>query len=180
MVSKMRIVAVAAIVLLGFVGYALASPPVPPPEEGYVITTSVDVVMDSGDFTETESMTWTWLHDTLDWDVGEGSTLAHGDVGQALRAGARGGQIRYTEELVSIDTGFFQFNKSFGADSHNVPNHDVDKIYGWVADTTGESLITSVSNTERVGLSIVANGDSAGLGDMPSLRDFKNNSKAEV
>ena len=105
MLSKMRILAIAAIVLMGFVGYALASPPVPPPFEGFGISTYVDVVMDAGDFVEQESFTWTWM------DGGEDSTLAHPAAPQFLDAGGRAAQIRYTEELNSIDTGFFQFNK---------------------------------------------------------------------
>jgi hypothetical protein len=152
---------------MGFVGYALASPPVPPPFEGFGISTFVDVVMDAGDFTENESFTWTWM----DGPAGNNNTLAHPGAAQLLDAGGRAAQIRYNEELNSIDTDFFQFNKTFNAASHVAtsggPNLDVDKIYGWDDDET--SLITSVSNSERIGLSIVANGDSRGLGDMPSL-----------
>jgi hypothetical protein len=185
MLSKMRITAIVAIVLMGFVGYALASPPVPPPVEGFGITTSVDVEMSSGDFTETEAFTWTWMHDNVregrfevvdtDGDgipdtavTFRGSDLM-GDM--RLATGGRAAQIRYTEEMQSTDTSFFQFNKDFAAASASADtegnNLKVAKNYGYVASEA--SLIANASNQERVGLSIVANGDTAGLGDMPSL-----------
>jgi len=53
------------------------------------------------------------------------------------------------------------------AASEAEPNLSVDKNYGYVASAT--SLIANAQNKERVGLSIVANGDDSGLGDMPSL-----------
>jgi hypothetical protein len=156
---------------MGFVGYALASPPFPPPTEGFGIKTAVDVEMSSGDFTEVEAFTWTWVGDmdTTDTDT---STLAHPGVAQYLGQDGRAAQIRYTEEMQSTDTSFFQFNKDFAASSEGGANTggsnlDVAKNYGYVASEA--SLIANASNKERVGLSIVANGDSAGLGDMPSL-----------
>jgi hypothetical protein len=172
MLSKMRILAITAIVLVGFVGYALASPPVPPPVEGYHIATTVDVEMSSGDFTEVESFTSTWVHDTLAYSNGQGSTLAHPGQLQRLTEGARAGQIRYTEEMGSTDTAFFQFKKGFAANSHGGAdtagdNLSVEKNYGYVASEA--SLIANAENKERVGISIVANGDTAGFGDMPSL-----------
>jgi len=185
MLSKMRIAAIAAIVLMGFVGYALASPPVPPPKEGFGITTAVDVEMSSGDFTEVESFTWTWVHDNVaegrfevvdtdgDGVPDTGVTFGGSDLAGDgfLATGGRAAQIRYTEEMQSTDTSFFQFNKDFGAASGGADpagnNLNVSKNYGYVASEA--SLIANASNKERVGLSIVANGDTAGLGDMPSL-----------
>jgi len=172
MLSKMRILAITAIVLVGFVGYALASPPVPPPVEGYNIVTSVDVEMSSGDFTEVEAFTSTWVHDTITYSNGDGSTLAHPGVPPRLREGGRAAQVRYTEEMSSTDTAFFQFKKGFAADSHGAAdtagnNLSVEKNYGYVASEA--SLIANAENKERVGISIVANGDTGGLGDMPSL-----------
>ena len=170
MLSKMRITAIAAIVLMGFVGYALASPPVPPPKEGFGITTAVDVEMSAGDFTEVESFVWTWMDDPANQPAGNASdstlrpAMVLGDDGRAA-------QIRYTEEMQSTDTSFFQFKKTFGAASAGADtaenNLNVSKNYGYVASEA--SLIANASNKERVGLSIVANGDSRGLNDMPSL-----------
>ena len=179
MLSKLGFLVGTGTVLVAFGGFAVASPPVPPPQEGFGIRTFCDVEMHAGDFTEDESFAWTWIDDNVPADVavffgppGE-STLEYGDVDQYLDWFGRAGQIRYTEELDSIDTGLFQFNKTFDAASHDEPNLDVDKIYGWEDDQT--SLITSVRNEERVGLSIVAMGDSAGLGDMPSLCPWTRN-----
>jgi len=173
MLSKMRILAIAAIVLVGFVGYALASPPVPPPTEGYNIVTSVDVEMSSGDFTEVESFMSTWVYDTQDFTApGNGSSIPQAPGDYDFRDGARAAQIRYTEEMGSTDTSFFQFKKGFAADSHGAAdtagdNLSVEKNYGYVASEA--SLIANAENKERVGLSIVANGDTEGFGDMPSL-----------
>jgi hypothetical protein len=178
MLSKMRITAIVAIVLMGFVGYALASPPVPAPKEGFGITTAVDVEMSSGDFTETEAFTWTWVNDGIaegtDYLVdGVTYTVGGSDLaGQMnLASSGRAAQIRYTEEMQSTDTSFFQFNKDFSAASASADtegnNLKVAKNYGYVASEA--SLIANASNSERVGLSIVANGDTRGLNDMPSL-----------
>jgi len=172
MLSKMRILAIAAIVLVGFVGYALASPPVPPPAEGHVITTTVDVEMSSGDFSEVEAFTSTWVHDTETFTgPGNGSSIPRPGVAYDFQDGARAAQIRYTEEMASTDTSFFQFKKGFGAYTYGSPtgqdNLTVEKNYGYVASEA--SLIANAENKERVGLSIVAQGDSEGFGDMPSL-----------
>ncbi|MDY6987703.1 MAG: hypothetical protein SWQ30_06555 [Thermodesulfobacteriota bacterium] len=156
---------VVVVAALCIVGSAWASPPVPPPAEGFGITTAVDIEMSAGDCTEIEGFTWTWVHDTLgDFDP---STLAHPGVPQYLGTGGRAAQIRYTEELATTDTSFFQLNKDFAAASEGEPNLKVAKNYGYVASEA--SLIANATNKERVGLSIVANGDREGLNDMPSL-----------
>jgi len=152
-------------------GLAVASPPVPPPTEGFNITTAVDCEMSAGDFTETEGFTWTWVRDMAPESVIIPSTLAYPGVDQWLEYSGRAAQIRYTEEMQSTDTSFFQFKKDFAAASEGADtagnNLSVDKNYGYVASEA--SLIANAANKERVGLSIVANGDTAGLGDMPSL-----------
>ena len=60
---KMGTIALVAVGLLVFSGFALASPPVPPPVEGFNIATVVDVEMSGGDCTQLEAFTWTWMHD---------------------------------------------------------------------------------------------------------------------
>jgi len=165
--SKLWILAITGTVLMGFVGYALASPPVPPPKEGFGITTAVDVEMSAGDCTEVEAFVWTWVHDDTTLNMDPGSTLDHPGVPQFLQTGGRAAEIRYTEELATTDTSFFQLNKNFAAASGGEPNLDVAKNYGYVASEA--SLIANATNKERVGLSIVANGDREGLNDMPSL-----------
>ncbi len=160
----------AVVCVLLFAGFASASPPVPPPEEGFVIGTSVDINC-IGDVIEEEEFTWTYVADMWSPGVAEmlppelfpGSNLEDPYLGLMGRAA----QIRYDEGLRAIDSGAMQLNKQFAATSHDEPNLEVAKDYAW-AGMEG-SGITNVENRERVGLSIVANGDTAGLGDMPSL-----------
>ncbi len=161
----------AVVCVLLFAGFALASPPVPPPEEGFVIATSVDINC-IGDVIEEEEFTWTYVADMWDPEFYErvidpeeypGSNVEDPYLGATGRAA----QIRYDEGLRAIDSGAMQLNKQFTASSHDEPNLEVAKDYAW-AGMEG-SGITNVENRERVGLSIVANGDTAGLGDMPSL-----------
>jgi len=164
MFSRVGMFSGVVVAALCVVGSAWASPPVPPPTEGFGITTAVDIEMSAGDCTEVEAFTWTWVHDRSRFGD---STLAHPGVAQFLDNEGRAGQIRYTEELATTDTSFFQLNKDFAAASEGEPNLDVAKNYGYVA--SGASLIANATNKERVGLSIVANGDGEGLNDMPSL-----------
>ena len=162
---------VIAVALMLFSGNCLASPPVPPPTEGFNIKTAVDCEMSAGDFTETEAFTWTWVRDMAPQWVIIPSTLAYPGVDQWLEYSGRAAQIRYTEEMQSTDTSFFQFKKDFAAAAEGADaasnNLSVGKNYGYMASEA--SLIANATNSERVGLSIVANGDTAGLGDMPSL-----------
>jgi hypothetical protein len=139
-----------------------ASPPVPPPIAGADIRNDVDVEV-SGDLDTEQSITWTWVHDT---DQNGNSTLANGNTPQYLDAGGRAAQMRYLHEADATD-GLIQFKNSFAATTHDEPNLTVSKDMGYVASDT--SLIANAMDRERVGLSIVANGDTAGLGDMPSL-----------
>lgn len=171
MYSKIALSVVLAFVLMVSAGLAMASPPVPPPTEGFNITTTVDCEMSAGDFTETEGFTWTWVRDMdTEWVIIP-STLAYPGVDQWLEYSGRAAQIRYTEEMQSTDTSLFQFKKGFVAASDGADtagnNLSVDKNYGYVASEA--SLIANAENKERVGLSIVAYGDDAGLDDMPSL-----------
>jgi len=173
MFSRVGTFSVVLIAALCVVGSAWASPPVPPPAEGFGIVTAVDIEMSAGDCTEVEGFVWTWVHD--DPAFAGGSTLAHPGVAQFLAMGGSAAQIRYTEELATTDTSFFQLNKDFSAASEGEPNLDVAKNYGYVASEA--SLIANATNKERVGLSIVTNGFREGLNDMPSLcpwvADFK-------
>ncbi|MDY6839856.1 MAG: hypothetical protein SWH78_18000 [Thermodesulfobacteriota bacterium] len=169
---KMGIVSFVAVGFLVFSGLAMASPPVPPPVEGFNIAANVDVEMSAGDCTEVEAFTWTWVyHDPNSMRGPVISTLAYPGMDQYLATFGRAAQVRYTEELASTDTSFFQFKKSFAADSHGVDTADnnlsVEKNYGYVASEA--SLIANAEDKERVGLSIVANGDGALFDDIPSL-----------
>jgi hypothetical protein len=74
--SKMGIVTL-VVGLMVFSGLAMASPPVPPPPEGFNIPTNVDVEMSAGDRTKIEQFGWTWVYDMEDIDP---STLSHPGV----------------------------------------------------------------------------------------------------
>jgi len=160
--SKAGALFVAITFIVAFAGSALASPPVPPPPEGFGIVTETDVQV-TGDFTHESSLNWTYMYDT---DPNGGSTLAHPGVNQALAEGGRAAQIRYMNEVDAID-GYVEFKNTFEARSDEEPNLKVSKDFGYIASP--DSLIASAEDEERVGLSIVANGDDAGLGDMGSL-----------
>ena len=114
MYSKVAILPVVVAALMVFSGFAFASPPVPPPTEGFVITTAVDCEMSAGDFSEAESFTWTWVHDPVrimntlpiapnqdENHVGRrlllGSTLGFPGTDQRLGPFGRAAQIRYAE-----------------------------------------------------------------------------------
>ena len=163
MFSKARIfhVVVVAVSLIACAGFALASPPVGPPFEGFLITTSCDVEV-AGDFVEQDSFTWTYVDDTMNparvqnW-VGEwGFPMSSVDP-MFLAPGGRAAEVRYLEDLNAVDGSLVQFNKAFGAESHSSPNLDVSKDFGYVA--SGASMIANALDEERVALSIVANGD---------------------
>ncbi|MDY6951725.1 MAG: hypothetical protein SWE60_09440 [Thermodesulfobacteriota bacterium] len=162
--SKPGFVSALLLLLVGLAGPGLASPPVPPPTEGFGIATAVDCDMSAGDFTDTEGFTWTWVHDPLSQVLGPftnglpyfESTLAYPGSEAHLGATGRAAQIRYTGDMQSTDTSFFQFKQDFTAGSENDPNLAVRKNYGYVASEA--SLIANAENKERAGLSIVTNG----------------------
>jgi len=163
MYSKCGVVSGVSLLLVTLAGLSLASPPVPPPTEGFNITTAVDCEMSAGDFTETEGFTWTWVHDPLSEVFGPRngvpffqSTLAYPGTEPHLGAYGRAAQIRYTGDMQSTDTSFFQYKEGFTAGSESDPNLSVEKNYGYVASEA--SLIANAENKERAGLSIVTNG----------------------
>jgi hypothetical protein len=162
LIDNIEIVALTVALVFGIIATGEASPPVPPPPAGLNISLFADVEVE-GDLEAEQSMTWTWMHDTAE---NGSSTLAHGNIAQYLDAGGRAAQILYSNEVSAID-GLIQFKDTFDATSDQEPNLKVNKDMGYVASEA--SLIATAKDRERVGLSIVANGDTAGLGDMPSL-----------
>jgi hypothetical protein len=127
--------------------------------EGFVIATTVDINC-IGDVIEDEEFTWTYM------DCPDGADCRIEPAMNPDNA-MRAAQVRYDEQLRAIDSGAMQLNKSFMAQSHDEPNVEVAKDYAW-AGMEG-SGISNVENRERVGISIVAWGDTRGLNDMPSL-----------
>ena len=160
--SRMGTFCASALLVMAIAAFALAGPPVPAPPEGFGISTFTDVEV-RGDFVHESSLTWTWMHDT---DDNENSTLAYPGTDQSLAAGGRAAQIRYMNDVNAID-GYVQFNNNFEAMSDEQPNLKVSKDFGYVA--LEGSLIAIANDKERIGLSLISNGDNAGMGDMPSL-----------
>ncbi len=166
--KRMGVFVVAAVFVFVLAGAGLASPPVPPPEEGYIITTNCDVNMGTGDFIEDEEFTWTYVTDYL---IEELQTLPGPSVDPMfLGIAGRAAQIRYDEQLRSVDSGSFQLDKGFSATSHEEddPNLNVEKDYAWTGQAG--SGITNVENRERAGLSVVASGEDPVV--VPAVVDF--------
>jgi hypothetical protein len=161
MCSRMWILGLIAVFLMAFAGFALASPPVQPPVEGFGISTSCDVEV-AGDFAEEDAFTWTYVADTMNeivrttWHDNWGFPLSSVDP-MYLAPGGRAAEVRYLQELDSVDSSVTQFNKTFLAQSHGVPNLDVTKDFGYRASDA--SMIAVAEDEERVSLGIVAYGD---------------------
>ena len=136
-------VAVASVALtIAVAGIASANPPVPPPNETSLIETSTDVTV-SGTYYEETTFDWTYstkeLNDTLENDE-------------------RVAQIQYDAHTSATD-GYFEIKKGFTADGQNTPNLKVDAKVGFVK---GNAVTSSLDLTENVGMSNVAEGDTAG------------------
>ena len=137
-------VAVASVALtIAVAGIASANPPVPPPNETSLIETSTDVTVYSGSFYEETTFDRTYstkeLNDTLENDE-------------------RVAQIQYDAHTSATD-GYFEIKKGFTADGQNTPNLKVDAKVGFVK---GNAVTSSLDLTENVGMSNVAEGDTAG------------------
>ena len=136
-------VAVASVALtIAVAGIASANPPVPPPNETSLIETSTDVTV-SGTYYEETTFDWTYstkeLNDTLENDE-------------------RVAQIQYDAHTSATD-GYFEIKKGLTADGQNTPNLKVDAKVGFVK---GNAVTSSLDLTENVGMSNVAEGDTAG------------------
>ena len=156
---KKEILAMAVTAIFAFTGSVMASPPVPPPEEGFKITTDTNIVA-VGQVTENEGFTWHWGYNpfpdvALDWaDINDG-------VLGVMESNAR---IRYTEEFNSMNTLSAAtqpttFDKKFLAESHptDTPNVSVDKVIGYTSDGASGSV---ADFDDKVAIEVV----SAGLG----------------
>ena len=129
-----------------FVVVGQASPPVPPPTEGYGITTSTDVLVD-GTFTESEHFSWIY------------GTGAFNASNMTMGAGDSAAGVAYVEE-VDAHNGVTDFNKSFSASSHTdggMPNLDVSKNFSFVQDEGATNA--TFDEAETVGLTVVAYGE---------------------
>ncbi|KAF5417779.1 MAG: hypothetical protein C5S38_00925 [Candidatus Methanophagaceae archaeon] len=149
------IVAVAVALTIAVAGIASASPPVQPPNETSIITTTVTIEC-HGTVTEVEDLDGAYSF--IPGDV----TEDNGDWNDDLAQGESVAQIQYSENLKAVD-GFTQFTKDFKWDGENGPNLGVDKRIAYVEDTS--SAISWVDNTENVGMTIVTEGDDSRVGE---------------
>ena len=150
------IVAVAVALTIAVAGIASASPPVEPPTETSIITTTVDIEC-HGTVTEVED-----LDGAYSFIPAANVLPANEDWDDALANDERVAQVQYSENLKAVD-GFTQFTKDFKWDGETGPNLAVDKRIAYVEDET--SAISWVDNTENVGMTIVTEGDTNPAGE---------------
>ncbi len=148
----------ALVAAFGLANTAVASPPVPPPVEGFYVDAAT-IIDCFGTVTENEAFTWTY--GTGMFDV---TTMTM----QVLDSAA---QIRYEENFSAVD-GSTMFNKTFAAYSHidDVPNLGVTKDFGYVGDTA--SLVAELDESERVGIGIVSYGGIVEPGEIGGLESI--------
>ena len=150
------IVAVAVALTIAVAGIASASPPVQPPNETSIITTTVAIEC-HGTVTEVEN-----LDGAYSFIPGGLVARGNGSWGDDLAEQERVAQIQYSENLKAVD-GFTQFTKDFKWDGEYAPNLAVDKRIAYVEDET--SAISWVDNTENVAMTIVTEGDANRVGE---------------
>lgn len=167
---------------------AFASPPVPPPVEGFIILTTTDIDCPDGDVEENQAFNWTYYDG---W--GTGPFYPYGADGQYVPAGAclgtvgsdccgpagcdglvselgfsSGAEIAYKQDFKSKD-GSTSFFKTFEAYSHpdaaaGQKNLKVHKEITFVP-ANDESY---AEHSERVGLSIISMGAATGAAASPA------------
>jgi len=150
---KKVILVMAVAALFAFTGTVMASPPVPPPEEGFKITTDTNIVA-VGQVTENEAFTWHWNNGNID-----GINPAGGGNLAPNESEAR---IRYMEEFnsnntLSAATVPTTFDKKFLAESHptDTPNMSVDKVIGYTSDGAAGSV---ADFDDKVAIEVVSAG----------------------
>ena len=168
---KKVILVMAVAALFAFTGTVMASPPVPPPEEGFKITTDTNIVA-VGQVTENEGFTWHWNYDNGPAGINDG--IIGGVVNGPLNGGPNTltlneseARIRYTEEFNSMNTLSAAtvpttFDKKFLAETHptDTPNVSVDKVIGYTSDGASGSV---ADFDDKVAIEVVsAGGDQTG------------------
>ena len=148
---KKVILVMAVAALFAFTGTVMASPPVPPPTEGFKITTDTNIVA-VGQVTENENFTWHWGWDAVD----------NNGINNALQDGESNARIRYTEEFnsnntLSAATVPTTFDKKFVAETHptDMPNLTVDKVIGYTSDGASGSV---ADFDDKVAIEVVSAG----------------------
>jgi hypothetical protein len=140
---KKVILAIAVAFVFAFSGSVLASPPVPPPDQGFVIETYTDILC-TGGVIEDENFAWRWSRDGVDPinDLVEDQSI---------------GEITYEQEFNSFYGINTVFIKDFDAKSHvdGTQNLEVDKTIGYVSDGAAGAI---ADHDERVSVVVVSAG----------------------
>jgi len=164
---------VVAVVLVG--AQAFASPPIAPPVEGFVITSSTTIVAD-GTVTENERYNWTYFEG---W--GQGPFFPAGYIPRGCGTGAgcvgvyselgftEGAEIAYQQSYVGVK-GHTEFVKTFAAYSNPDPaqlqnNLKVHKEIDYLA---ADLAVGRATHSEKVGLSVVSMGATSSSGSNPA------------
>jgi hypothetical protein len=168
------------VVFLFLCAQAMASPPVAPPPEGFLITSETNFAGE-GKLTESEKFNWRYFEGVGNIGAETVAMRCQGDpvclkewydyfslilpVEPDVAADIadryiqeqgfqQGAEIAYQQDYLGID-GKTVFIKNFKADSHNAPNLTVDKQIGFEASAGGKGYATHL---EKVGLSVVSQG----------------------
>jgi hypothetical protein len=129
---KKVILVLAVAAVFAFSGTVMASPPVCPPFEGFLIETETNVNV-IGNMSEEESFEWMWNNadcEDTSLDIADGNLQDNESVGR----------ISYTEDFDSfngLEAEETTFNKEFTANSHpdGSANLTVEKDIGYTSDT---------------------------------------------
>jgi hypothetical protein len=168
------------VVFLFLCAQAMASPPVAPPPEGFLITSETNFAGE-GKLTESEKFNWRYFEGVGNIGAETVAMRCQGDpvclkewydyfslilpVEPDVAADIadryiqeqgfqQGAEIAYQQDYLGID-GNTVFIKNFKADSHNAPNLTVDKQIAFEASAGGKGYATHL---EKVGLSVVSQG----------------------
>lgn len=154
---------IVGMLVIGLAGLAGAQG-VPSSRLGYGIfdNTSIDC-----EGTVKDKVSYKWTYGTGDFDA-KNMTLSEGSAAQ----------IRYSGDLKAID-GKVNLERTFKADTGDVPNLEVSKDVGYVA---GDGLISMINDTEKVGMSVVDRGEEGENGsvfDMSMICPWNNRGQDE-
>ena len=160
------------VVMLALVGaQVFASPPVPPPVEGFIIQTTTDIIVD-GSMTEKQRYDWTYFDG---WGTGPFFPNQPGllpcitcaEAGHYNTQGfSSGAQIAYQQDFSALD-GITTFKKDFWASSKANSDGDnltVDKLIIYDKNAGGSGVAT---HKEKLGLSVISAGSNGSNGSTP-------------
>lgn len=166
---------VVAFVLVG--AQAFASPPIKPPVEGFVITSTTDILVD-GTMTESERYNWTYFEG---WGTGpffpNGYTPAGCVNGTTPCAGlysqlgfSEGAEIAYQQSFTAKNGIQTSFYKTFAAYSNPdaAALQDNLVVHKEITYEAKDPLKDVATHSEKVGLSVVSMGAKASSATNPS------------